>query len=494
VSGPELKIGSSSAIRRSELSQNQTACTSKPLAFGFRSLDVGLWHPSDFCSFAGLNCGSGASYVNCNLMRAQTIFRVGLGFLGLCRLEVAWAGDWPQWRGPERTGHVAQQEHLPTSLPASLKPIWQVEIGGGFSSRVVADGKLVYLDTREGKEVAHAVEASSGKEIWHVAYANMFEDEWGPGPRSTPTMDADRVYVQSCDGEFRCLSLADGKALWRVNFEKDFGVKFLGSKANEGTATRRGNDGSCVVDGNHVFVPVGGADGASLACFDKFKGQVVWKSQNDEAAYSSPIMATIGGVRQVVYFSADALMGIEASSGKQLWKVPLKTNAKRHASTPVIRGDSVMVNSHTFGLISFRIASGGSGLSASRGWVNPELKINVSTPVMAGDYLYCQGSGKDFVCVEAATGKLEWTRNGFGEKYDAVLTDGKELLVLTDGGELILLACDASGYRELGRTQACGKTWSHPAFAGGKLYVREGLTSGWKLSCFDLAGGEHVRD
>jgi outer membrane protein assembly factor BamB len=413
--------------------------------------------------------------------------RVGLGFgvACLCELELATAGDWPQWRGPDRTGHVAQQEHLPDSLPASLKPVWKLEIGGGFSSPVVASGKLVYLDARDGKEEAHAIETSSGREIWHTGYAEVFEDEWGPGPRSTPTMDGDRVYVQSCDGEFRCLNLADGKTIWRVNFDKDFGVKFLGSKANEGTATRRGNDGSCLVDGNYVFVPVGG-DGASLVCFDKLKGQVVWKSQKDEAAYSSPVMATIGGIRQVVYFSADALMGIEASTGKLLWRVPLKTNAKRHASTPVIRADSVMVNSHTFGLISFKIASDGSGQSALRGWMNPELKINVATPVMAGDFLYCQGSGKDFVCVDAATGKQEWSRNGFGEKYDSAITDGKELLILTDSGELVLIACDGSAYKELGRTQACGKTWSHPAFSNGKLFVREGLTSGWKLSCFDL--------
>jgi outer membrane protein assembly factor BamB len=411
--------------------------------------------------------------------------RVGIGVLGLLQLDLARAGDWPQWRGPERTGHVAQSERLPVALPAELKPIWRQDIGGGFSSPVVANGKLVYLDARDGKEVAHLVEASSGKELWHAAYADMFEDEWGPGPRSTPTMDGERVYVQSCDGEFRCLNLADGKTLWRVNFDKDFGLKFLGSKANEGTATRRGNDGSCVIDGDHVFVPVG-ASGASLVCFEKLKGQVLWKSQTDEAAYSSPMMATIGGVKQVVYFSADALMGIQASDGKLLWRVPLKTNAKRHASTPLIRGDSVMVNSHTIGLVSFNISGDKSAFSAARGWVNNDLKINISTPVLAGDYLYCQGAGKDFNCVDAATGKVMWSHNGFGEKYDAVLTDGSEVLVMTDSGELVLVACDSKAYHESGRAQICGKTWSHPAFAGGKLYVREGLTGGWKLTCFDL--------
>src|SRR5436190_3222819 len=145
------------------------------------------------------------------------------------------AADWSQWRGPERTGHAATEAVALASLSKDPKAVWRLEIGGGFSSPVVSADKLAYLDAQDGKEVAHLVDAKNGKEIWRVPFSDVYEDEWGPGPRSTPMIDGDRVYAQSCKGEFRCLNLADGKVLWGTSFEKDFGVTFLGSKANEGT-------------------------------------------------------------------------------------------------------------------------------------------------------------------------------------------------------------------------------------------------------------------
>jgi len=395
------------------------------------------------------------------------------------------AGDWPQWRGPERTGYADSHEQVPGSLPGDPKVFWRKDIGGGFSSPVISRGRLAYLDAHDGKEIAHLVDAATGKEIWQTAYGEMFEDEWGPGPRSTPILDRDRVYVQSCKGEFRCLSIEDGKVLWGVSFEKDFGVPFLGSKANEGTASRRGNDGCGIIDSEHIFLPVG-ANGASLVCFDKRTGKVIWKSQNDEAAYSSLMMATLAGVKQVVYYSADGLMGIDSDSGKLLWRVPLRTDAKRHAATPIIFDDSIVVNSQTIGLMCIKIARDGDALKATPSWVNTQLKINISTPVLVNHFLYSQGVGRNLVCVDAADGKLIWSQEGFGEKYSAIIALGKNLLVTTDRGELVMAAADSSKYTELGRMQICGKTWNHPAYADGKLYVREGLTSGWKLSCLSL--------
>jgi outer membrane protein assembly factor BamB len=395
------------------------------------------------------------------------------------------AGDWPQWRGPERTGHADSREQSLNSLSASPKPFWRKEIGGGFSSPVIAKGKLAYLDAQNGKEVAHLVDAASGKELWQNEYGDMFEDEWGPGPRSTPILDENRLYVQSCKGEFRCLDIENGKVLWATSFEKDFGVHFLGSKANEGTASRRGNDGSGIIDGEHIFLPVG-ANGASLVCFDKRSGKVIWKSQSDEAAYSSLMLANIAGMRQVVYYSADALMGIAPDSGKLLWRIPLRTDAKRHAATPIVFGDSVIVNSQTIGLVCIKIAKDGDSLKATPSWENKQLKINISTPVLVDHFLYSQGVGRNLVCVDANDGKLIWSQEGFGEKYSSIIAIGTTLLVVTDRGELVMVAADNSKYTELGRLQICGKTWNHPAYSDGKLYVREGLTSGWKLSCLGL--------
>src|SRR5205823_3233182 len=158
------------------------------------------------------------------------------------------------------------------------------------------------------------------------------------------------LYVQACNGEFLCLSLADGKVRWQTSYAKDFGVKFLGSKANEGTATRRGNNGSGVISDQRIFLPVGGTAGASLVCLNKLNGQVLWKSGHDEAAYSSFMVATLSGIKQLVAFTAEALLGADLETGKELWRVPLKTNAKRHAATPVINGDTITVNSHSFGM------------------------------------------------------------------------------------------------------------------------------------------------
>lgn len=396
------------------------------------------------------------------------------------------AGDWPQWRGPERTGHASPGARLPASLPKALNTLWRLDIGGGFSSPVIAGGKLLYLDAQDGKEVAHLVDANTGREFWRVPFAEMFADEWGPGPRCTPLMDGERAYVQSCDGEFRCLNLADGATVWRTNFEKDFGVTFVGNKANEGTASRRGNSGSGVIDGGRLYVPVGSKSGASVVCFDKRSGKILWKSQDDEAAYAGLMVATIAGVRQVVFFSADALMGLAAEDGALLWRVPLRTGAKRHASTPIIRGNSVTVNSHTIGLVCFNIERDGASLKATEAWANRNLKINIATPVLARDFLFSQGAGRNLVCVEAQTGKQTWSQEGFGERYSSIIAADGRLLIVTDRGELVLAEADGSRYREMGRLQVSGRTWSHPAFADGKLYVREGLTSGWKLTCFDL--------
>ena len=387
------------------------------------------------------------------------------------------AGDWPQWRGPTRDGHASIDSPRIVSLPKELNPIWRLPIGGGFSSPIVADGKLVYLDEQQGKEVAHLLAAANGKEIWSVPYATAFQDEWGAGPRATPLLDGERLYVQSCDGEFRCLNLSDGKTIWSANFENDFGMKFFGTKLTEGTAVRRGNNGCGVIASQRLVVPVGSTNnGATLVCFDKLNGKVLWKTGHDEVAYSSPIITTLAGIEQVVAFTAEALLGAQLEDGRILWRVPFRTDARRHAASPMIVGDTVLVNSHTFGLAATRISQDSAGLRATSAWLNRSLKINLSTPVLVGDYVYSQGVSPDYICADARTGELKWSQPGFAggkEAYAATIVAGGKLLVLTHDGQLLLLAADPAKYTELGRLQVCGKTWSFPAYAKGILYIRD---------------------
>jgi outer membrane protein assembly factor BamB len=394
--------------------------------------------------------------------------------------------DWPQWRGPNRTGYATDAPTI-TLLPTELKPLWKIDVGGGFAAPVVKGNALIYVDENGAREFAHRLDASTGKEVWKFDYAKMESDEWGAGPRATPIIDGERVYIQSMNGEFRCLDIASGKTIWQTSFAQDFGVKFLGSKAGEGTASRRGNNGSGVIAGDKLVLPVGNTDGASLVCFNKNDGKVLWKSGADEAAYSSFVTATLAGVPQVVAFTADALLGAALEDGKILWRVPLKTNAKRHAATPVIDGDNVIVNSHTIGLVAFRISKDTGDFNASPAWANKDLKINLATPVLVDGHLYCQGASKDYVCAEAATGKLKWSQPGFGlgrRDYSSTIVVGKNLLVLTEDGTLLLLQPNPEKYTELARLQVCGNTWSFPAYANGKLYVRDTRN----LQCIDLTG------
>jgi outer membrane protein assembly factor BamB len=270
-----------------------------------------------------------------------------------------------------------------------------------------------------------------------------------------------------------CLALSDGHKIWAVNFEKDFGVKFLGSKAKEGTASRRGNNGSPLIDGDALITIVGAPDGGSIVALNKLTGKGLWKTGSDEAAYSSPISAQLAGTYQIVALTADALTGVDRKTGETLWRVPLKTNAKRHAMTPVIFGDTIIVNSHTFGMISFRISNEGTKFEASEVWSNKDLKINLATPVLIDHWLFSQGPAKNYVCVDAKTGELMWSQPGFGKEVTSSIAFGKNIVTFADDGQVAVLEANPAKYVELSRFQAAGKNWNHPAFADGRLFIRD---------------------
>ncbi len=390
------------------------------------------------------------------------------------------AADWPHYRGQLRDGHAASSEKEIKSLPLDLRPVWKLKVGSGFASPILAEGRLVFVDENEGQETAHLVQAGTGKEIWRRAYGEAFADEWGLGPRCTPVLDGDRLYVQSCKGEFQCLSLKDGSTQWRFSFEKDYGVQFVGKvEVPEAAARRRGHSGSPVIEGDRIVVAVGNTTGASLVGFNKMNGKVLWKSQSDEAAYSTLITATLCKTPQVVAYTADSLLGLRLEDGELLWRVPLKTAAKRHAVTPIIQGNRIIVSSHSLGLLCFEVTPGEQApkLAVTEAWSNRDLKISLASLVLVDGRLYGQGPDKNFVCVDSNNGRVLWSQPGFSDKpltgYTSSIAVGKNLLALTEQGQLVLIAAEPGAYRELGRLQVCGKNWSHPAYVGGVLYLRD---------------------
>jgi len=389
------------------------------------------------------------------------------------------AADWPQWRGPDRTGYVPKGVAVPTKLPDDPKILWRVKVGDGLSSPVIAGGKVFYSDNQEGREVLHAVSAMDAKELWHADIDKVHGDSQSlPGPRCTPVVDGDRIYAQSCRGELHCLKVSDGSLLWKVNYTTDFSAIFMGEKGQAQGATRHGNDGSPLVDGADLFAQVGGTNGESVVAFDKVSGKVIWKSQNDQASYAAPIIATIGGTRQLVVFTADAVIGLSIEKGNLLWRSPMKTTFARHAATPVVIGDIVLASSHEIGLVGIKISREGEGWQATRAWTSKDSAINFASPVGVGEYLYGLGPNKNFICVDPKTGKQMWSQPGYintsgGQAYASFIVTDKNVLSLTDGGQLVLFAADPNAFKEVGKVQVCAKNWCNPAYAGGKLYLRD---------------------
>lgn len=401
----------------------------------------------------------------------------------LCTLLVppaAPASDWPGWRGPARTGAVPSDEPVPTNLPQPAQVVWKVPVGYAIASPIVIGPAVIYLDNQQNKEVVHAVDRATGKELWSDVLDDVHKDsQSAPGPRCTPVADAQRVYAQSGRGTLHCLALPDGKLLWQKKYVTDFGATFIGEKGKAAGATRHGYTATPLVDGDHLLVEAGGSPDSAIVCLEKTTGNVIWKAERETPAYAAPMLATIDGTRQMVAFMIDGVIGLDPADGKLLWRYPITTSLGRHAATPVIAGDRVVVSSHEAGLIGLRIARQPDGTwTAAQEWGSKNLAINFASPVLAGHHLYGVGPSKNLICVDVKGGQPAWSKEGFftgnpGKAYAGMIVMGKNVLTLTDDGQLVLFAADPSGYKEVSRVRVCGKNWCIPAYADGRLYLRD---------------------
>lgn len=398
------------------------------------------------------------------------------------------AADWPRWRGPANDGHAPAGSIALEALPPEASFPWQVPAGEGLASPVVAHGRVFAFDNQDGQETLRALSVDTGRELWRAPVDAPFSDSQGPtGPRNTPVVDDDVVYAVSCRGELQCRSTADGALLWRTSFVKDHQAVFIGESGSAPGASRHGNNGSPLVDGEHLLVNVGGTNGAGVVCFAKRTGAVVWKSTSDQAGYAPPVVAELHGERQVLSFTAAGLVGLRRSDGLERWRFPIRTGFARHVTTPVVQGDIAVVSSHQAGLFGIRITRDGDTWNAATAWSGKESAINYASPVAVDGYLYGVGPRKNLICIEIASGKLQWSRDGVfmtsGDKtYGGFIAIGNRILTLTDSGELVLFAANPANYQELGRIQVAGANWTNPALADGVVYLRDGLkqTGQWK--------------
>lgn len=405
--------------------------------------------------------------------------RVSMAVASCLLAGTALAADWPQFRGPNRDG-ISRETGLLRSWPAGgPEVLWKIPLGEGYSHLAVSKGRLFTLYGEGANDYAAAWDAATGKQLWKVPLGRKFVNDQGNGPRSTPTVDGGLVYALTATGRLAALSSADGKRVW----EHDLGAEFDAEAPQWGVST------SPLVEGNLLLVDAGGSGGKSLIAFDKKTGRVVWASQREVAGYSAPIAITVGGVRQVIFFTGRAVLSVSPRDGRLFWRVPWKTNWDVNAAAPVfVPPDRLYVSSgYGTGGALFKIEVKGGRVGAEEVWRSRKMKNQFSSSVFHGGHIY--GFDNSVLkCIDAATGEEKWKESGFGHG-SLILADG-HLVVLSERGKLSLVEATPAGYREKGSSQVLsGKCWTAPTLADGRLYLRNEE----EMLALDWTGAERTR-
>jgi outer membrane protein assembly factor BamB len=387
--------------------------------------------------------------------------------------------DWPTFLGPTRN-NISTETGLLLDWPEEGPPQrWERPVGDGYGPPVVAKGRLVVFHRLGDEEVVECVDAEKGETVhWRRAYQTRYVDRYGynGGPRSSPCIDGDRVYTFGAEGVLTCVSLSEGERIWQRTVNKDYRVPqgFFGA----GVAP--------VVDDGLVFINVGGPDGAGIAAFDAMTGETVWKSGTDQASYSSPIVATVGDMRLVIFHTADGLLVAEAKTGEIRYRYPFRSETYESAiaATPVLTGDKVFLSgTYNIGAVVLQLAP--DGLKTI--WRDESAMQNHwATSVYHDGLLYGMDGrherGSNFRCIEFDTGKVRWTADQGLGRASFFMAEG-HLVALGERGRLALIEVSPEGYKEKARVRVSSRrVWTPPILAQGRLYIRNER----EVKCFDL--------
>ncbi len=382
------------------------------------------------------------------------------------------AGDWPTWRGLTRDGIAPDQIRgdWPEDGPVKL---WEQPTGEGYSAVTVANELVFAFFQVGGDETLVAFDRLTGSERWRFGSPTYYKNNYGNGPRSSPTVDGERVYVVGGMGRLTCVDVKTGQKVW----DKDLLAEFQAATPQWGIAF------SPLVDGDRLIVCPGGEKG-SVVALDKRTGGVLWTSLKDAGGYSSPLLANIGGQTQLVAFTAAGLVGLDRDKGTVLWQFPWVTAFDCNVATPIVVGDYAFITSgYDRGCALIHIEKAGAGWSAEAVYQNSKMRSHFASCVRFGDTIYGFDEST-LVALNLRDGAVHWKKRGFGK--GSLLGVGGQLLVLGEGGACALAEASPKEYREIARFPFSDeRCWTAPTVAHGLLYLRDQKT----LACFDV--GKH---
>lgn len=378
---------------------------------------------------------------------------------------------WTNFRGPARDGRYDEQP-IRTNWQGGLQQLWKQPSGGGYSSFSVADGVAFTIEQRRGQEVVAAYQVETGRELWTHAWDALYTDSTGDGPRSTPTWHEGRLYALGATGEMRCLDARSGKLIWSKNILKENGA----ANNQWGMAAS-----PLVVDDKVVVIP-GGSNGKSVVAYNAKTGAPVWGALGDAASYTSPMLVTLAGRRQVLAVTARRVAGLAPEDGTVLWDFPWANSIGINVAQPIVVGPNRFFVSAGYGkgAALVELSDAGGKLSAASVWERASMKNKFNSSVFQDGYVYGLDEGM-LTCVDVSTGEQKWKARGYG--YGQVTLASGHLIVTTEEGEIALVRATPAGHTELARFPALeGRTWNCPAIANGRLLVRNAT----QMACYKL--------
>ena len=390
-------------------------------------------------------------------------------------------GDWPQILGLDRDGH-AHDETLPDSWPANGPARqWSVPVGSGYGGPAVVGGRVVLFHRVDNQDRIEAFDTKSGKSLWKTDFPSNYRGgiDADKGPRCVPVVHQGRVYAYGAAGDAHCVDLVDGKKRWSRSLIRDY----AGQEGYFGAGS------TPVVAGDKLLVNVGGRSGAGLVALRLSDGKTAWKATEQKASYSSPTLMNIGGQRQAVFVARMNTVGVDPAQGNARFEFPFgKRGPTVNAASPVRCGKLLFVTA-SYGIGARLVRVDGNDVKTV--WANDEtLSSQYTTPVYRDGYLYGnhgrEDSGAaDFRCVEAMTGKVMWSADGFGVAH--VIVVGDKLLIVSSLGKLVLARATSNRFERLSSNQAVdGKTRALPALSDGRLFLKTSLSPQDQLICLQV--------
>ena len=372
--------------------------------------------------------------------------------------------DWFQWRGPNRDGHSAEIGLLEEWPSGGPREIWRATgAGTGFSSFSASNNRLFTLGARANVEYVIAFDATNGNRLWEVPNGQRFRNDMGDGPRSTPTVDGDRVYAFGGTGELVCLEAASGKKLWSLNVVNQFG----------GNTPYWGYSESPLIVGDRIILNAGGRR-ASIVAINKLNGQTIWQQHNDDAGYSSPMLLRTGSLQQVVFFTGQRGLAVDPRDGRLLWSYNRASNSTANIATPIVRGNRVFFSSdYGTGAALVEVRAAGNIASAQEVYFTRDMRNHHASSVVVGDHIY-GFSSSILTALKFDTGEMAWRNRSVG-KGSLIYAD-ERLYLYSEQGTVGLAEATPTEYRERGRfsIKASGPpTWSHPIITDGRLIIRD---------------------